>query len=185
MQKKDPIIQLTTQLIKAIGENHRREGLQKTPERVSRAWRNVCAGYEKKPTALLTTFQGESYDEMIVLRNSEFYSTCEHHLLPFFGRAYIGYIPKKKIIGLSKLPRFVDMYARRLQNQERLTKQIASTLYELLDAKGVGVVLEAQHLCMMARGVHKQNPTVITSSMLGRFRTDHKTRNEFLRLIGK
>lgn len=183
MQKKDPIARLTAQLIKAIGEDSRREGLQKTPERVARAWEAICSGYNKKPESLLTTFQRESYDEMIVLRNSEFYSTCEHHLLPFFGRAYIGYIPKKKIIGLSKLPRFVEMYARRLQNQERLTKQIATTLYDLLDAKGVGVVLEAQHLCMMARGVQKQNPTVITSSMLGRFRTDSKTRNEFLRLI--
>lgn len=185
MQKKNPIERLTTELIKAIGENPEREGLQKTPARVARAWESICGGYDKKPESLLTTFQGESYDEMIVLRNNEFYSTCEHHLLPFFGRAYIGYIPKNKIIGLSKLPRFVDMYARRLQNQERLTKQIATVLYELLDAKGVGVVLEAQHLCMMARGVHKQNPTVITSSMLGRFRTDHKTRNEFLRLIDK
>lgn len=137
-----------------------------------------------QPSQFLTYFDSEDYDEMIIVKDIEFYSFCEHHMLPFWGRAHIGYIPSKKILGLSKLPRLVEMYARRLQNQERLTKQIAETLMEELDPKGVGIVLEAKHFCMMARGVEKQQSSAITSTMLGIFRKNEKTRAEFLRLIG-
>lgn len=134
---------------------------------------------------MMTVFEDENYDEMIVVKDIEFYSVCEHHMIPFFGKAHIGYIPNGKIIGLSKIPRLVDMYARRLQNQERLTSQVAKALSELIKPRGVGVILEAQHLCMMARGVEKQGSKVITSAMHGLFKKELNTRNEFLRLIGK
>lgn len=172
------------ELIEGIGENKNREGLDKTPKRVAKAFEKLFGGYSMKPSEFLTYFDSEDYDEMIIVKDIEFYSFCEHHMLPFWGRAHIGYIPSKKILGLSKLPRLVEMYARRLQNQERLTKQIAETLMEELDPKGVGIVLEAKHFCMMARGVEKQQSSAITSTMLGIFRKNEKTRAEFLRLIG-
>lgn len=177
--------QLIRQLLESIGEDPEREGLKDTPKRVISMFGKLFEGYNKKPEDVLTVFSDERYDEMIVVKNIEFYSLCEHHMLPFFGKAHVGYIPNGQIIGLSKLPRLVEMYARRLQNQERLTSQIAQALHDLLKAKGVGVVLEAKHFCMMARGVEKQNSEVTTSSLLGLFKKEYNTRSEFLRLIDK
>jgi GTP cyclohydrolase I len=172
-------------LIAALGENVKRDGLLKTPQRVAKAYEKMFSGYGKNPKHLLTTFADENYDEMIVVKDIEFYSSCEHHLLPFFGTAHIGYIPNGKIIGLSKIPRLVEIFSRRLQNQERLTMQIAEALKELINPRGVGVVLEAKHMCMMARGVEKQGSKVMTSSMMGLFKKNLNTRSEFLKLIGK
>jgi len=168
-----------------IGEDPEREGLKDTPNRVIAAYEKLFGGYKQKPEDVLTVFGDESYDEMIVVKNIEFYSMCEHHVLPFFGKAHVGYIPDGKIIGLSKIPRLVEMYARRLQNQERLTNDIAKGLSSILKPKGVGVILEAQHFCMMARGIEKQGSWVTTSSLLGLFKREMNTRNEFLRHIGK
>lgn len=170
-------------LITSLGENVQREGLSKTPRRVARAYEKMFSGYEKDPRDILTLFDGEGYDEMIVVKDIEFFSSCEHHLLPFFGKASIGYLPNGKIIGLSKIPRLVEIFSRRLQNQERLTMEIAKAFDGLLKPKGVGVVLKAQHLCMMARGVEKQGSTVMTSAMMGLFKKNSNTRNEFLTLI--
>ncbi|MBI5754950.1 GTP cyclohydrolase I FolE [Candidatus Peregrinibacteria bacterium] len=176
---------LIRSILSHIGEDPDREGLKGTPERVIKAYEKLFSGYRKRPKDILTVFDGEHYDEMIVARDIEFYSMCEHHILPFFGKAHIGYIPNGKIIGLSKIPRLVEIFARRLQNQERLTSQIAESLHELLNPKGVGVVLEAKHFCMMCRGVEKQNSTILTSSLLGLFKNTMNTRSEFLKLIGK
>jgi len=184
MAKMDPE-KLVHELIAHIGEDPLREGLRDTPKRVVKSFEKLFSGYGKKPEDVLKTFEGENYDEMIVVKDIELYSTCEHHFLPFIGRAHIGYIPDGKIIGLSKLPRLVEIYARRLQNQERLTSQIARALQDVLKPKGVGVVIEAKHLCMMARGVEKQGSEVTTSSLTGLFKRDMNTRNEFLKLIGK
>lgn len=184
MLKKNPS-NLIRSLLLHIGENPEREGLKKTPERVIRSYETLFSGYKKDPRDLLTVFDGENYDEMIVAKNIEFYSMCEHHMLPFFGDAHIGYIPRKKIIGLSKLPRMVDIYARRMQNQERLTSQIAQSFQELLNPRGVGVVIQARHFCVMCRGVEKQRSEFITSSLLGSFKNNLNTRSEFLKLIGK
>lgn len=170
-------------ILKHIGENPSREGLKDTPERVIRSYEKIFAGYQQNAEDFLTTFDSEGYDEMIICKDIEFYSTCEHHMLPFFGTAHVAYIPNKKIIGLSKIPRLVDMFARRLQNQERLTQQIAETLLHILDAKGVGVIIEAKHMCMMARGVEKQAATMTTSALKGLFKKDEKTRSEFLNLV--
>lgn len=177
--------ELIAELIKSLGEDLGREGLKETPRRASEAWDHLFSGYDKKPEDVLTVFENEGYDEMILVKNIEFYSHCEHHMLPFFGRAHIAYIPKEKIIGLSKLPRLVEIFSRRLQNQERLTTQIAEALLNLLDPKGVGVVIEAKHFCMMARGVEKQMSEVTTSSLKGLFKKNPPTREEFLRLIGR
>jgi GTP cyclohydrolase I len=179
------IEKLTGELLKALGDNPKREGLKDTPKRYSEACKKLFSGYEKKPEQVFKVFDGEAYDEMIVVKDIEFYSTCEHHLLPFFGKAHIGYIPDGKIIGLSKLPRLVEIFSRRLQNQERLTVQIANALNDLLKPKGVGVILEARHLCMMARGVEKQNSVVKTSALTGLFKKNMNTRSEFLRHIDK
>lgn len=172
-------------IIKAIGDDPTREGLKDTPRRVIESYSELFSGYGKDPKDVLTVFDGEKYDEMIIAKDIEFYSFCEHHMLPFFGKIHIGYIPNGKIIGLSKMPRTVEIFARRLQNQERLTDQIAEALNDLLSPKGVGVVIEAKHLCMMSRGVEKQNSEVITSSLSGLFKKNDKTRGEFLRLIGR
>lgn len=177
------IEKLVHELIKEIGENPDREGLKNTPKRIAKSFEKLFGGYTKNPKEILTEFDGEDYDEMIICKNIDFYSNCEHHMQPFFGKVYVGYIPNKKIIGISKLPRIVEIYSRRLQNQERLTMDIANALKELLNPKGVGVVIEAQHLCMMARGVEKQNTSMTTSSFNGLFKTQAKTRSEFLRLI--
>ncbi len=170
-------------LIESLGEDSTREGLKATPRRVVDAFARIFSGYGQDPQKIATTFNAENYDEMIVMKDIEFYSSCEHHMVPFFGKVHIGYIPNKKIIGLSKIPRVVDIFARRLQNQERLTMNIAETLRDLIDPRGVGVVIEAEHLCVKSRGVEKQNAKVVTSAMLGLFKKTLNTRNEFLRLI--
>ncbi|MDA1060615.1 MAG: GTP cyclohydrolase I FolE, partial [bacterium] len=155
---------------------------KETPKRFAKSLEKLFGGYKKDTSKLLTTFDGENYDEMIICKDIDFYSNCEHHIQPFFGQISIGYIPDKKIIGISKLPRIVEIFSRRLQNQERLTMQIADALSDLLNPKGVGVIVKAHHLCMMARGVEKQNATMTTSSYRGLFKNNAKTRNEFLRL---
>lgn len=177
------IAKLSKELLKEIGEDPEREGLQQTPKRIAKSYEKIFGGYNKNPSDILTEFDGENYDEMIICKNIDFYSTCEHHMQPFFGKVTIGYIPNKKIIGISKLPRIVEIFARRLQNQERLTQQIATTLNDLLKPKGVGVVVEAKHFCMIARGVEKENTAMVTSSCTGLFKKNAKTRSEFLRLI--
>lgn len=170
-------------LIRIIGEDPGREGLVGTPARVAKSYKKLFGGYDEDPRKLIKVFDNEGYDEMIIARDIDFYSTCEHHMLPFIGKAYIGYIPDDKIIGLSKLPRLVEIFSRRLQNQERLTKQIADTLNDLLKPRGVGVVVKAEHLCMKARGVEKQNCEISTSSFTGLFIKNINTRAEFLNLI--
>ena len=175
---------LVSQLLKALGESPGRNGLVKTPERVAKALLFMTKGYHEDIERLLNgaLFPIE-YDEMVIVKDIDFFSMCEHHMLPFFGKCHVGYLPNKKVVGLSKIPRVVDAFARRLQVQERLTTQIAETLKRKLDAHGVAVVMEARHLCMMMRGVEKQNTLAVTSSMLGAFRTQEQTRNEFLKLI--
>jgi GTP cyclohydrolase I len=173
-------------LLLAIGEDPEREGLQRTPERMRRMYEELTSGYRTDPDSVINGASFEvAYDEMVVVRDIEFFSLCEHHLLPFYGRAHVGYLPRGRVIGLSKIPRIVDMFARRLQVQERLTQQVAEFLMERLEPKGVGCVLEASHLCTIMRGVRKQQAQMVTSSMLGTFRRDGRTRNEFLKLIGR
>lgn len=171
-------------LLRLLGENPEREGLQKTPARVARALAFLTKGYREDPKEVINNaLFSEDYSEMIVMKDVDFFSLCEHHILPFFGKATIAYIPRHKIVGISKLARLVDVYARRLQVQERMTTQIANTLMEALDPLGVGVVLRAEHLCMRMRGVEKQNSIVVTSAMLGVFRTHQETREEFMTLV--
>jgi GTP cyclohydrolase I len=177
------IQKLTAELLKAIGEDSEREGLIDTPRRVSKSYEMLYGGYQKDPKDHITVFDGEDYDEMIICKDIDFYSTCEHHMLPFFGKAHVGYIPNKKIIGISKIPRIIEIYARRLQNQERLTMQIAKAINKLLKPRGVGVVIKAQHLCMLSRGVERQNAVITTSSFTDLFRSNPVTRSEFLGLI--
>jgi len=173
-------------LLAEIGEEPSREGLVGTPERVRRMYGELTEGYRTDTDALLNGACFDvDYDEMVVVRDIEFYSLCEHHLLPFYGRAHVGYLPRGRVIGLSKIPRIVDMYAHRLQVQERLTQQVAHFLMDRLDPKGVACVIEASHLCTMMRGVRKQEATMVTSAMLGTFRRDARTRGEFLTLIGR
>ena len=176
--------ELVRNMLVAIGEDPDREGLLKTPERVEKSIKFLTRGYSQNLEEVVNgaLFEAES-DDMIIVRDIEFFSMCEHHMLPFFGKCHVGYIPKKRILGLSKVARIVDMFARRLQIQERMTRQIAAALMEILDAEGVGVIIEAQHLCMQMRGVEKQNSFTTTSSMQGSFRSELATRNEFTRLI--
>ncbi len=171
-------------LLAGLGEDPEREGLLKTPERVAKALRFLTTGYGLTARDAIgdALFEAEAHDNMVLVRDIEFYSLCEHHMLPFFGKAHVAYIPDGHIVGLSKLARVVDVFARRLQVQERLTDQVADALEEVLRPKGVGVVLEAAHFCMMMRGVEKQNSSTLTSSLRGVFRTDAATRDEFLRL---
>ena len=178
--------ELVRELLSEIGEDPDREGLLKTPERVARALEFLTKGYHQDLDGIINNaiFEAES-NNMIIMRDVELYSMCEHHMLPFFGRAHIGYIGKKKVIGLSKMARIVEFYARRLQIQERLTAQIARALMDYTKAEGVGVVLECKHLCAMMRGVEKQNSVMTTSSVLGSFHEDEITRQEFLQLIGR
>jgi GTP cyclohydrolase I len=171
-------------ILKEIGEDPARDGLRNTPVRVDRAMRFLTSGYRMDPDEVLgKALFDVAYDEMVIVRDIEIFSLCEHHLLPFFGKCHVGYIPNGRVIGLSKIPRLVDMYARRLQVQERLTTQIADTIKEKIQPRGVAVVIEAQHLCMIMRGVEKQNSVAVTSAMLGAFKDNQNTRNEFLNLV--
>jgi GTP cyclohydrolase I len=168
---------LTEDLVKkiliAIGEDPDREGLLDTPKRVVESWKTLFSGYGKKPKDILTTKFTEQYDEMVICKNIEFYSNCEHHMLPFYGKCHIAYVPEKQIIGLSKMPRLLEIFARRLQVQERLTEQIADAMMTYVKPKGVGVSIEAKHMCMVCRGVHKQNSSMITTALRGVFKDDH------------
>jgi GTP cyclohydrolase I len=176
---------LTRQLLVELGEDPEREGLVKTPHRVAKALDFLTSGYRTDPIKLINgAVFTQSTNSMVIVKNIEVYSMCEHHMLPFFGRCHIGYIPNGRVFGVSKLARLVDMYARRLQLQERLTEQISEIVMQSIDAKGVGVMIEARHLCMMMRGVEKQNSVMVTSSVLGTFRDSVATREEFLSLIG-
>lgn len=178
------IARLVTQLLKELGEDAYREGLERTPERVEKALRYLTSGYRMHIGDVLNgALFVEDYDEMVVVKDIDFFSMCEHHLLPFVGKCHVAYMPHKRIVGLSKIPRLVEMYSRRLQVQERLTTQIATTLEEVLEPRGVAVVMEAIHLCMMMRGVEKQNSKAVTSAMLGAFRDRPATRAEFMELI--
>ena len=183
-ETNDPIEGLIASLLKELGEDPGRDGLQRTPGRVARAFRTFTEGYSTDPIAVLNdaVFE-ESYDEMVLVKDIGFYSLCEHHLLPFFGRAHVAYIPDGRIVGLSKLARIVEIYARRLQVQERLTTDVAGALEDVLRPKGVAVVSEAIHLCMMMRGVEQQNAFAVASSLRGEFEDDPKTRAEFMELI--
>ena len=173
-------------IIEELGENTEREGLAKTPERAAKAMQFLTQGYEMDAAEILKEAMfAEDYNEMVIVKDIELYSLCEHHILPFIGRCHIAYLPNGKVLGLSKFARIVDMYARRLQIQEGLTKQIADAVQKVTGATGVGVIMEGKHMCMMMRGVQKQNSSMITSVMLGSMRTSDATRNEFLRLIGK
>ncbi len=175
-----------TQILTAVGEEPGREGLQKTPARVARMYAELFAGYSTDPVALVNDAIFEvKYDEMVIVRDIEFYSLCEHHMLPFMGRAHVAYIPNGKVLGLSKIPRVVDMYARRLQVQERMTRQVADFLRDLLQPQGVAVVVEAMHLCSMMRGVKKHDARMTTSAMHGAFRANLATRQEFLDNISR
>ena len=184
MSARNPMQDAVRTLLSGVGEDPEREGLDKTPERVEKALAFLTRGYQQDPKTLI----GEAlfsvhYDEMVIIKDIDVYSLCEHHLLPFHGKAHVAYIPNGKVVGLSKVPRLVDMFARRLQVQERLTVQIAETLQEVIQPRGVGVVIEAVHFCMMMRGVEKQNSVAVTSCMLGAFRERQPTRDEFLALI--
>jgi GTP cyclohydrolase I len=178
--------ELYKELLSRIGEDPDREGLLDTPDRAAKAMDFLTQGYRQKLEDIINDAVFTVGDNhMIIVRDIELYSLCEHHMLPFFGKCHIGYIPEGKVLGVSKLARIVDLFARRLQIQERLTNQVASSIMDTVAPEGVGVVIEAQHLCMMMRGVEKQNSCMVTSAMLGSFREDHSTRNEFLKLIGK
>ena len=172
------------ELLKRIGEDPTRDGLQETPKRMEKSMAFLTQGYQQSVASVLHgALFDVDYDEMVIVRDIEFYSLCEHHLLPFFGKAHIAYVPQGKVVGLSKLPRIVDVFARRLQVQERLTQQIAEAIEDAIQPQGVGVVIEAQHLCMMMRGVEKQSSLTVTSSLRGVFKTQLQTRSEFLELV--
>jgi GTP cyclohydrolase I len=176
---------IVNNLLIEIGEDPEREGLIKTPLRVAKAYKYLTQGYEQDIDTILNgAIFNECYNEIVLVKDIDFFSLCEHHLLPFYGKCHIAYIPNNKIVGLSKIPRIVEMFSRRLQVQERMTKQIGDALFKALDPMGVAVVIEARHLCMMMRGVEKQNSKATTSNMLGVFKTNEKTRSEFLKLIG-
>ena len=178
------IAPLIREVLGRLGEDPRRDGLLQTPDRVDKALRFLTSGYRMDIHKIVNGALYEvKYDEMVVVRDIEFFSLCEHHLLPFFGKIHVAYLPRKKVIGLSKIPRIVDAFARRLQIQERLTQQVAQTIQETIDPLGVGVICEARHFCMMMRGVEKQHSGAMTSAMLGGFRTQKKTRDEFLALV--
>jgi GTP cyclohydrolase I len=171
-------------ILTAIGEDPQRDGLQRTPERVTEMYEEIFAGYDADPVKLLTqSLFDVKYDAMILVKDIEFYSMCEHHMLPFYGRVHVAYVPKNKIVGLSQIPRLVEMFARRLQVQERMTQQIAETLYNVLQPQGVGVIVEGSHLCAMMRGVEKEQMRMVTSAMRGTFKRLSATRNEFLTLL--
>jgi len=176
--------ELVHEMLVRLGEDPEREGLVRTPERVQKAYEFLTRGYKEDPEALLRkALFTVTYDEMVIVKDVEMFSLCEHHMLPFFGKVHVAYIPNGKVIGLSKIPRLIEIFSRRLQIQERLTTQIAETIQKTIEPQGVGVVIEARHLCMMMRGVEKQHSAAVTSSMLGCFRKEQETRTEFLSLI--
>jgi GTP cyclohydrolase IA len=176
--------QLVREMLVRLGEDPHREGLVRTPERVQKAYEFLTRGYNEDPEAMLkNALFTVTYDEMVIVKDVEMFSLCEHHMLPFFGKVHVAYIPNGKVIGLSKIPRLIEIFSRRLQIQERLTTQIAETIQKVIQPQGVGVVIEARHLCMMMRGVEKQHSAAVTSSMLGCFRDEQETRTEFLSLI--
>ena len=177
-------IDLVRHIIKAIGDHPQREGVRDTPKRVVKSWKELFGGYKQDPKEILsTTFEGKGYDQMVLLRDIEFYSTCEHHMLPFMGKCHIAYIPKERVVGLSKLARLTECFARRLQIQEQLTNQIADAMVECLKPVGVAVAIEAQHFCMIARGVGKQNSIMQTTSLRGVFKEEDSARSEFMSSI--
>ncbi len=179
-----PIAPLVREILARLGEDPAREGLAHTPDRVEKALRFLTSGYRMDLHKVVNSaLFAVKYDEMVIVRDIEFFSMCEHHLLPFFGKIHVAYIPKERVIGLSKIPRIVDMFARRLQIQERLTQEIAQTIQDMIDPLGVGVICQARHFCMMMRGVEKQHSGAVTSAMLGAFRLRKKTRDEFLSLV--
>ena len=183
-KEKKRLEELTEELLGLIGEDSTRQGLIKTPERVAESWKFLSQGYHQNLNDVINeAIFDESAKDMIIVKDIEFYSLCEHHLIPFYGKAHVGYIPNGKIIGLSKIPRIIDFYSRRLQVQERLTNQIATCIQDLLNPKGVAVIMEGRHFCMLMRGVQKQNSIASTSSMLGAFKDKSTTRNEFLKLV--
>ena len=184
MNNASTIERLIYDFLKELGEDPTREGLERTPARVAKAYEYLTSGYQQRVEDVLNdALFTEEYDEMVVVKDIDYFSLCEHHLLPFFGRAHIAYMPSRKIVGLSKIPRLVEMFSRRLQVQERLTTQIAHTIDEVLQPRGVAVVVEALHMCMLMRGVEKQNSKAVTSAMLGAFRDRPETRAEFMELI--
>jgi len=181
---KETIADLVRRMLQMIGEDPERDGLKRTPERFEKALRYLTSGYQQDPEKLLNgAMFSVCYDQMVLVKDIEVYSLCEHHMLPFFGKCHVAYIPDKKVVGLSKIPRLVNMYARRLQIQERLTNQIAGAIQQKISPLGVGVVIEARHMCMVMRGVEKQSSQTVTSAMLGSFRENMNTREEFLSLI--
>ena len=183
-KEKKRLEELTEELLGLIGEDSTRQGLIKTPKRVAESWKFLSQGYHQNLKEIINeAIFDESAKDMIIVKDIEFYSLCEHHLIPFYGKAHVGYIPNGKIIGLSKIPRIIDFYSRRLQVQERLTNQIATCIQDLLNPKGVAVIMEGRHFCMLMRGVQKQNSIASTSSMLGAFKDQSTTRNEFLKLV--
>ena len=183
MKREDQIREHLKEILEYIGEDSSREGLVETPNRMIRSWDELFSGYGKDPKDILTVFDAEDHDQMVLLKDIEIYSMCEHHWLPFVGKAHIAYIPQGKIVGISKLARIAEIYARRLQVQERLTDQIADCIVDLIDPLGVGVVISAQHLCMKSRGVNKQNSVMVTSALRGIFKDKPAVREEFLGLI--
>ncbi|MEE8201274.1 MAG: GTP cyclohydrolase I FolE [Candidatus Acidoferrales bacterium] len=184
-ESQETIADLMQRVLRLLGEDPNRDGLRRTPQRMEAALRFLTAGYRQDAdTVINSAYYEVPYDEMVIVKDIEVFSLCEHHLLPFFGKCHIAYIPNRKVVGLSKLPRLVNLYARRLQLQERLTNQIAQTIWEKLEPQGVGVVMEARHMCMVMRGVEKQHSLAVTSAMLGCFRDSPQTRQEFLSLVG-
>jgi len=182
--EEESISSMMRKILTKIGEDPSREGLVRTPDRAEKALRFLTSGYQTDVNSIVNgAIFHQKVDEMVVVKDIEFYSMCEHHLLPFFGTMHVAYLPKETVIGLSKIPRIVDMFARRLQLQERLTQEVASTLQEVLEPRGVGVICEARHFCMMMRGVEKQHSGTVTSAMLGAFREGKETRDEFLSLV--
>jgi GTP cyclohydrolase I len=182
--KEQEIAPLIEDILKRLGENPKRNGLLRTPHRVDKALRFLTSGYEMDLEKILNgALYDVKYDEMVIVKDVEFFSLCEHHMLPFYGKMHVAYLPQKKVIGLSKIPRIIDMYARRLQIQERLTQEVAQTIQEAVQPLGVGVICEARHFCMMMRGVEKQHSGAVTSAMLGAFRDRKETRDEFLSLV--
>ncbi len=180
-ERKSAIESAVRQILLNVGEDPERDGLQRTPHRVAKMWGEVLSGYDIDPVALVNgALFDVAYDEMVVVKEIEFHSMCEHHMLPFFGRAHVAYLPGEKVIGLSKIPRIVDMFARRLQVQERMTNEIAAMLEQMLQPRGVAVVVEGSHMCGIMRGVEKEHPRMVTTAMLGKFKNDRELRNEFM-----